>query len=213
MNKRIIKEKVGVAFLRLGVIITGFFLLSFLYIIFSQGASVLTWEFLTDYPREAMTKGGIFPALLGTLYLTLLSIAIALPLGVLTAIYMVHFAKPYWLMRGVRIAVNTLAGIPSIIYGLFGLTLFVRIMNFDVSLLSGSLTLAILVLPVIINTSEEALRGVPASFRQGSLALGATERQTVMRVIVPTALPNILTGQLSVLAELPVKQLPLCLPP
>ncbi len=194
MNNRKFKEQVGISFLRLGVLLTAIFLFSFLYIIFSKGGGVLSWTFLTDIPREAMTTGGIFPALVGTLYLTLLSIAIALPLGVLTAIYMVHLAKPYWLMRIVRIAVNTLAGVPSIIYGLFGLTLFVRIMHLEVSLISGALTLAILALPVIINASEEAIRGVPRSFREGSLALGATERQTIMRVIVPTALPNILTG-------------------
>lgn len=194
MNKRKLKELVGVNFLRLGVIFTAFFLISFLYIIFSKGGSVLSWTFFTDFPREGMTTGGIFPALVGTLYLTLLSILIALPLGVFTAIYMVHLAKPYWLMRIVRIAVNTLAGVPSIIYGLFGLTLFVRIMQLEVSLISGALTLAILALPVIINASEEAIRSVPRSFREGSLALGATERQTIMRVIVPTALPNILTG-------------------
>ena len=129
MNKRKLKEQIGVGFLRLGVLFTDFFLISFLYIIFSKGGSVLSWTFFTDFPREGMTSGGILPALVGTLYLTLLSILIALPLGVFTAIYMVHLAKPYWLMRRVRIAVNTLAGVPSIIYGLFGLTLFVRIMK------------------------------------------------------------------------------------
>ncbi len=194
MNKRKLQEIVGVSFLRLGVVFTAFFLISFLYIIFSKGGSVLSWTFFTDFPREGMTTGGIYPAIVGTLYLTILSILIALPLGVFTAIYMVHLAKPYWLMRIVRIAVNTLAGVPSIIYGLFGLTLFVRIMQLEVSLISGALTLAILALPVIINASEEAIRSVPRSFREGSLALGATERQTIMRVIVPTALPNILTG-------------------
>jgi len=194
MNKRKINEKLGIGALRLAVLITTFFLISFLYIIFSKGGPVLSWNFFTDIPREGMTAGGIFPALVGTLYLTLLSIMIALPLGVFTAIYMVHLAKPLWLMRIVRIAVNTLAGVPSIIYGLFGLTLFVRIMNLEVSLLSGALTLAILALPVIINASEEAIRNVPKSFREGSLALGATERQTIQKVIIPTALPNILTG-------------------
>ncbi len=194
MNIRKVKEHVGVNLLRLGLLLTGLFLVSFMYIIFSKGLGVISWTFLTDIPRNSMTAGGIFPAIVGTLALTVLSIAIALPLGVLTAIYMVHLAKPYWLVRVVRIAVNTLAGVPSIIYGLFGLTLFVRMLHFDISILAGSLTLAVLALPVIINASEEALRGVPKSFREGSLALGATERQTIMRVVVPTALPNILTG-------------------
>lgn len=194
MNYRKLKEVIGVNMLRLSIIFTAFFLISFMYVIFSNGYSVLSWSFLVESPRNAMTEGGIFPALIGTLSLTVLSILIALPLGILTAVYMVHLAKPSWLVRVVRIAVNTLAGVPSIIYGLFGLALFVRTLNLQVSILSGSLTLAILVLPVIINASEEAIRGVPKSFIEASLALGASQRDTILRVVIPTALPNILTG-------------------
>ena len=194
INIRKISDLAGVNLLRFFIIITAFFLISFLYIIFSRGGQVISWEFVTKGPVDSMTAGGIYPAIVGTFWLTILSIAFALPLGILTAIYLVSYAKPYWFVRMVRIAVNTLAGIPSIIYGLFGMTVFVQILHMGVSLLAGSLTLGILALPVIINTSEEAFRQVPKSFREASLALGATERQSIMRVILPAALPNILTG-------------------
>lgn len=194
MNEREFKQFVGVNALRIFVAITALFLLMFLYVIFSKGGKMVTWSFLTESPRRFMTEGGIFPALMGTFYLTILSIIIALPLGVFTAIYMVSYGKPAWFVKMVRIAVNTLAGVPSIIYGLFGMAVFVQLFQMDVSILAGSLTLAILALPVMINASEEALRSVPHDFREASLALGATERQTIMKVILPTALPNILTG-------------------
>lgn len=194
MNTRKIKQAIGLNLLRFCLIITAIFLLLFLFRIFSKGFAVINWSFLTQPPREAMTAGGIFPALVGTFWLTVLSVGIALPLGILTAIYLVSYAKPYWLVRIVKIAINTLAGVPSIIYGLFGMALFVNFLQFDVSLLSGALTLAVLALPIIINASEEALRSVPKDFREASLALGATERQTILRILLPTAAPNILTG-------------------
>jgi len=194
MKRREIKQFLGVNALRLFIAITAIFLIMFLYVIFSKGGKMVTWSFLTESPRRFMTEGGIFPAIMGTFYLTILSILIALPLGVFTAIYMVSYGKPAWFVKMVRIAVNTLAGVPSIIYGLFGMAVFVQLFKMDVSILAGSLTLAILALPVMINASEEALRSVPHDFREASLALGATERQTIMKVILPTALPNILTG-------------------
>jgi phosphate transport system permease protein len=141
-----------------------------------------------------MTEGGIFPAIVGTFWLTLLSISIALPLGILCAIYMFSYGKPLWFVSAVKIAVNTLVGIPSIIYGLFGMALFVNILALDVSLISGALTLAVLALPLIINTAEEALRGVPRDFAEASVALGATQSTTILRVLLPSAMPNILTG-------------------
>ncbi|MCF7920370.1 MAG: phosphate ABC transporter permease PstA [Candidatus Cloacimonetes bacterium] len=193
-NLRKIAQFLGENLLRFFIILTAFFLIIFLYIIFVKGGKVITWEFLTAPPRENMTAGGIYPAIVGTFWLTLLSIGFALPLGIFTAIYLVSYARPYWFVRLVRIAVNTLAGVPSIIYGLFGMTVFVQMLKMDVSLLAGALTLGILALPVIINASEEALRQVPHSFREASLGLGATERQTIMRVLLPTALPSILTG-------------------
>jgi len=194
MNIRKLKNKLGIAVLTSSLIITALFLVVFLARIFYKGASVLSWEFLSAPPREAMTAGGIFPALVGTFWLTVSSISIALPLGVLTAIYLTSYGKPRWFVRIVRIAINTLAGVPSIIYGLFGMAIFVNLLRFDVSLLAGAMTLAILALPIIINASEEALRSVPKDFREASLALGATERQTIQRVLLPTAFPNILTG-------------------
>lgn len=194
INRRKVGKFLGENLLRFFIVLTSLFLVTFLYIIFAKGGKMITWEFLTQPPRENMTAGGIYPAIVGTFWLTVISIGFALPLGILTAIYLVSYAKPYWFVRVVRIAVNTLAGIPSIIYGLFGMTVFVQLLKMDVSILAGSLTLGILALPVIINASEEALRQVPNSFREASLGLGATERQTILRVMLPTALPSILTG-------------------
>ncbi len=194
MNRRKLSEFLGINLLRVFIAITAIFLVLFLYVIFSRGGKMISWEFLTQSPRRFMTEGGIFPAIVGTFWLTVFSMMVALPLGIFSAIFLTSYAKPAWLVRIVRVAINTLAGVPSIIYGLFGLTVFVRMFHFDVSILSGSLTLGILALPVIINASEEAIRTVPRDFREASLALGATERQTILRVILPTALPNILTG-------------------
>jgi phosphate transport system permease protein len=194
INIRKINDMLGVNLLRFFILLTAVFLITFLYVIFTKGGKVLSWEFLSKFPENAMREGGIYPAIVGTFWLTIISISFSLPLGILTAIYLTSYAKPRWFVRVVRIAVNTLAGVPSIIYGLFGMTVFVQIMNMGVSILAGALTLGILALPVIINASEEALRTVPIGFRQASLALGATERQTIMRVILPAALPSILTG-------------------
>lgn len=194
MNRRQINNLAGTLILGSMLLITALFLLLFLGRMFHMGGSVLSWEFISTGPRKAMTEGGIFPALLGTLLLTALAMLVALPLGVLTAIWLTNYGRPAWLVRLLRIAINTLAGTPSIIFGLFGMALFVNFMGWDVSLISGGMTLAILALPVIINNTEEAIRAVPQDFREASLALGATTRQTITRVIVPTALPNILTG-------------------
>ncbi len=194
MNLRKLKNHLGIAVLATALAITAIFLVVFLVRIFYMGAGVLSWEFISSPPREAMTAGGIYPAIVGTFWLTVGSILIALPLGVMTAIYLVSYGKPRWFVRMVKIAINTLAGVPSIIYGLFGMAVFVNLLSMDVSLLAGSLTLAILALPIIINASEEALRAVPQDFRAASLALGASERQTILRVLLPTAFPNILTG-------------------
>lgn len=191
---RKIKQFVGINMLRLFIIITFIFLFLFLYVIISKGGKMISWEFLTQNPRKFMTEGGIFPAIVGTFWLTLLSISISFPLGILTAIYMTNYAISNSFVRILRIAINTLSGIPSIIYGLFGLTVFVRLLHFDVSMLSGALTLSILALPVIINNAEEAIRVVPKDFIEASLALGASKMQTIWRVVIPTALPAILTG-------------------
>jgi phosphate transport system permease protein len=141
-----------------------------------------------------MNSGGIFPAIIVTLYLTILTILFAFPLGVLAAIYLTEYAREGILVNTIRTAINTLAGVPSIVFGLFGLAVFVNMFHFGVSVLSGALTLAILVLPTIINTSEQAIKSVPNSFREAAYALGATKRQSIMKVVIPAALPNILTG-------------------
>lgn len=159
-----------------------------------HGAPALSWEFLTAMPRDQMRAGGIFPAIVGTLYLVLGTVLFALPLGVFAAVYLTEYASRGWVVRMARLAIVNLAGVPSVVYGLFGLGLFVLLLRLKVSVLSGSLTLALLILPVVITASEEALRAVPQSFREASLALGATRWQTVWRVVIPSALPGILTG-------------------
>lgn len=194
MITRRIKEIVSINLLRLLISISIMFLLLFLYLIFSKGIGVIDWTFLTQKPLKGMTEGGIFPAILGTVYLTVMSLVIAFPLGVMAAVYLAEYGKPRWIMTVIRTAINTLAGVPSIVYGLFGLAIFVNMFNMGVSILSGSLTLAILTLPIIINASEEAIKQVPSSFREAAFALGATKRQVIMKVILPAALPNILTG-------------------
>lgn len=194
VSARSIKSFLGLSFLRLAVFISILFLLLFLLLIFTRGAQVLSLRFLFGSPRMGMTKGGIFPAIVGTLYLTLLSSVIAFPFGLLTAVYLAEYGKPLWLIRMIRVAINTLSGVPSIIFGLFGLALFVNAMGMGVSLLAGSCTLAILIMPIIINASEEAIRFVPSEFREASYALGANKPQTIIRVVIPAALPSILTG-------------------
>ncbi|MDX9863838.1 MAG: phosphate ABC transporter permease PstA, partial [Anaerolineaceae bacterium] len=164
-----------------------------IYIIY-LGAPAITWEFLTAMPRDGMRAGGIWPAIVGTFYLTMGTAIFSVPLGVAAAIYLSEYAKDNPLTRNIRLAIINLAGIPSVVYGLFGLGLFVVFLNFGTSILSASLTLSIMTLPVIITTTEEALRAVPQSFRVVSTSLGATKWQTIRRVILPQALPGILTG-------------------
>lgn len=159
-----------------------------------NGAKAISWEFITAMPAEGMTKGGIFPAIVGTLCLVAGSMVFAFPVGVLSAIYINEYAKDGFFKRFVKLMTNNLAGIPSIVFGLFGMSLFVNTLGFGDSILSGSLTLGLLTLPVVIRTTEEALRSVDNSFRQGSLALGATKLQTIRRVVLPISLPNIITG-------------------
>lgn len=165
-----------------------------LALIISKGWSALTWEFLTAMPRMGMRAGGIFPAIVGTFYLVAGTILIALPIGVCAAIYLTEYSRASWLRRTVEIAIVNLAGVPSVVYGLFGLGLFVIFLGLGSSILAGSLTLAIMVLPVIITASREALIAVPRSFREVSLSLGATRWQAVRHVVLPHAIPGILTG-------------------
>jgi phosphate transport system permease protein len=185
-----------IAFSLLGVgSLFGFFLLGvILFWIIRQGASALSWEFLTEAPRQMATEGGIAPMIVGSIYLTLGSLLVALPFALGSAIWLSEYAWKGWWLRAIRIGVNTLAGVPSIVFGLVGLGLFVYALNFGVSLLSGMCTLAMLTLPILIRASEEALRAVPTSFREGALALGATRWYMLRTVVLPTALPGILTG-------------------
>lgn len=163
-------------------------------IIIREGISAISWEFLTAMPKMGMRLGGIFPAIVGTLYLVVGTLVFALPLGVLSAIYLTEYASDNVLTRLVKLAIINLAGVPSVVYGLFGLGIFVIFLKFGVSILAGSLTLALMVLPVIITTSKEALESVPQTFREVSLSLGATKWQTIRHSVLPHALPGILTG-------------------
>ena len=168
-----------------------FWILGFIIV---KGIGVISWEFLTGMPRDGMTAGGILPAIVGTLCLTLGSIVIAFPLGILSGIYISEYTRDNWLVKLIRIMTNNLSGVPSIVFGLFGMALFVNTLGFGDSIIAGSFTLALLVLPIVIRTTEEALRRIDNSYRLGSLALGATKLQTIRRVLLPMAMPNIITG-------------------
>ncbi len=159
-----------------------------------NGAGAISWEFLTQPPSQAGKAGGIFPAILGTFYLMLGTLIFALPVGVLAGIYLTEYARDNWLTRLINMAILNLAGVPSIVYGLFGLGLFVLTMKFGMSLLSASLTLACQALALTITTSREAILAVPREYREGSLAVGATKWQTIRHVVLPQALPGIITG-------------------
>jgi phosphate transport system permease protein len=179
---------------RLAALINGMALVVVIGFLVSRGWRAINWSFLTQMPADSMTKGGILPCIVGTLIISLGSIAIALPIGVASAIYLNEYARPGKLVRFLRLGINNLAGVPSVVFGLFGLSLFVVWMGFGVSILSGCLTLAAMTLPVIIGTAEEALRSVPNTYREASQGLGATKWQTIYRVVLPAALPGILTG-------------------
>ncbi|WP_337517827.1 phosphate ABC transporter permease PstA [Alistipes ihumii] len=159
-----------------------------------KGAGVVSWEFLTSMPENGMTEGGILPAIVGTLCLVAGSIAVAFPLGVMSGIYVSEYARDNLLDRVIRVRTSNLSGVPSIVFGLFGMALVVRTLGFGDSIIAGSLTLALLVLPIVIRTTEEAMRSIDNSLRNGSYALGATKLQTVWRVLLPMAFPNIVTG-------------------
>ena len=165
-----------------------------LYFIFIRGWKSISWEFLTSMPEDGMTAGGIYPAIIGTLCLMVGSMLFSFPIGIMAGIYLNEYMKDSWFKRFVKMMTNNLAGVPSIVFGLFGMSLFVNTLEFGDSILAGSLTLSLLALPVVIRVTEEALLAVDQSFRQGSLALGATKLQTIRRVVLPIATPNIITG-------------------
>ena len=162
--------------------------------IVAQGIGALSWEFLTAMPQNGMKSGGIFPAIVGTLILTFGTALVSIPLALGAAIYLAEYAQGNWLTQAIRLAIVNLAGIPSVVYGLFGLGLFVLFMRLGTSIVAGSLTLGLMTLPVVISTAEEALSAVPGQFRVVSRSLGATRWQTIRHVVLPNALPGILTG-------------------
>ncbi len=194
-------ELIGYWALRLAMALVLFILGVIVYDIVSKGIGVINWEFLTQPPRVGMTEGGIFPAIVGTLYVTLITITFAVPLGVGAAIYLNEYAVQGKLTRLVRMSVRNLAGVPSIVFGLFGMAVFVKMFGFGPSLIAAGFTLGLLTLPVTVTASEEALRTVPRAYREGSFALGATHWQVVRTVVLPRAIPGILTGTILGLAR------------
>lgn len=172
------------------------FLGGILFDIFTKGWSALNWEFLTGFPKNGMTEGGIFPAIAGTVFVTMVTALFAVPLGVATAIYLNEYARESPLNRLIRASIRNLAGVPSIIFGLFGVAIFVQGLGMGTSILASGLTLGLLTLPYIITTAEEALKSIPLSLREGALALGATKWETIRTVVFPPAVPGIVTGVL-----------------
>jgi len=187
-------EKIAFTLLFIATVLVILPVIFIVFIIIEKGYRAISWEFLSQMPKMGMREGGIFPAIVGTIYLVLGTLVFALPLGVLSAIYLTEYAKDNFLTRMVKLAIINLAGVPSVVYGLFGLGLFVMFLKFGASILAGSLTLAIMVLPIIITTSKEALESVPRSFREVSLSLGATKWQTIRHQVLPAGFGNILTG-------------------
>lgn len=187
-------QNMGFLLVRIGTLVVLASLLLVLGFIFFKGVSALSWKFLTAMPENEMTGGGIFPAIVGTFYLMLGSSAVSIPVGIITAIYLTEYAKNPKIVTIIRLGINNLAGVPSVVFGLFGLSLFVIFLGFGTSILAGSLTLGLLNLPVIIRSTEEALRVVPGTYREASLSLGATKWQTIYKIILPNALPGIMTG-------------------
>ena len=193
-RSRELVQRLGFAFLTLVTVVVMLPIVLVVGYIVVQGAPALSWEFITQMPRGGMREGGVLPAIVGTLWLTAGTAVFAVPLGAAMAIYLAEYASDNLLTRLVRLSIINLSGIPSVVYGLFGLGMFVLFLGFGSSILAGALTLAIMTLPVIISTSEEALRAVPQSFRTVSISLGGTKWQTISRIVLPQALPGILTG-------------------
>lgn len=191
---RHLTQRLGFGAMTLMAILTVMPIVAVLVHIILRGAPAISWEFLSGFPREGMRAGGILPAIIGTFYLTLGTAIFSVPLGIAAAIYLSEYAAETPFTRTIRIAIINLAGIPSVVYGLFGLGLFVLFLRIGTSILAASLTLSIMTLPVIISTAEEALRAVPQAFRTVSISVGATRWQTIRRIVLKEALPGILTG-------------------
>ncbi|MCX7975078.1 MAG: phosphate ABC transporter permease PstA, partial [Candidatus Aminicenantes bacterium] len=201
MKKKALIQAVGFFVLRVCTYFVLMILLVFIYDLAEKGGGVLSFEFLTQPPRRGMTEGGIFPAIIGTFFVTIITAIVAIPLGMFAAIYLNEYARQSRLTRLIRLTIRNLAGVPSIVYGLFGVILFVNIMTFGTSILSAGLTLGLLTLPWTITASEEALKTVPISYREGALALGATKWQAIRTNVLPYAIPGMLTGAVLGLAR------------
>jgi phosphate transport system permease protein len=187
-------QRIGFAFLAVLTVIVVAPILFVIAAIALRGIEAVSWEFLTAMPRDGMRAGGIFPAIVGTLWLTAGTALVAIPVGVGGAVYLAEYARDTLLTRAIRLAIINLAGVPSVVYGLFGLGLFVLFLQFGTSIVAGSLTLAIMTLPIIISTAEEALRAVPTEFRTVSASLGGTRWQGIRHIVLPQAMPGIITG-------------------
>ncbi|MBF0484711.1 MAG: phosphate ABC transporter permease PstA [Candidatus Omnitrophica bacterium] len=194
MKKLDIYQFFGMNALRMCMGIVVFILCVIFYDILSKGAGKISWEFLTQMPRNGMTEGGILPAIVGTCCVTLITGIFAVPFGIGCAIYLNEYAKDSWQTRLIRMAIRNLSGVPSIVYGLFGVVLFVNMFKFGTSILSAGLTLGLMTLPWTITASEEALKTIPNGYREGSLALGATKWQMIRTNVLPYAVPGMLTG-------------------
>lgn len=199
-RKRIV-QALGFMLLRICLYLVLAALLLFLFDIGRKGGRAVTWEFLTQAPRRGMTEGGIFPAIFGTFLVTMVTAVLAIPLGMFAAIYLNEYAKQTRVTRIIRLSIRNLSGVPSIVYGLFGVILFVNIFKFGTSVLSAGLTLGLMTLPWTITACEEALKTVPNSYREGALALGATKWQSIRTNVLPYALPGMLTGTILGLAR------------
>jgi phosphate transport system permease protein len=201
MKKKRLAQTVGFVLLRCCLYLVLALLLLFLYDIGRKGGGALSWEFLSQSPRRGMTEGGIFPAIMGTFLVTVVTALLAIPLGMFAAIYLNEYASQTRMTRVIRLAIRNLAGVPSIVYGLFGVILFVNMLKFGTSILSAGLTLGLMTLPWTITASEEALKTIPNSYREGALALGATKWQSIRTNVLPYALPGMLTGTVLGLAR------------
>jgi phosphate transport system permease protein len=191
-----IRQWLGINLFLVFTLIVAAFLGIVLYDIIVSGGSMLSWEFVLDFPRNGNTEGGIWPAVVGTALVTLITALFSVPLGVGAAVYLNEYADDNWMTRLIRASIRNLAGVPSIIYGLFGVAIFVNGMGIGASVLASGFTLGLLTLPYVITTSEEALKSVPNSFREGALALGATQWQSIRTNVLPNAIPGILTGSI-----------------
>jgi phosphate transport system permease protein len=193
-RRRKVFQALTFSLFRVAAFINGIALFIIVYFMVTRGWRAITWTFLTQPPLDSMTKGGILPCIIGTLCLSVGAIIVAMPVGIASAVYLNEYARPGRVLRLIRLGINNLAGVPSVVFGLFGLAFFVVILKMGVSIIAGALTLGAMSLPVIIGATEEALKAVPDTYREASLGLGATKWQTIRKVVLPSAMPGILTG-------------------